>query len=108
MHHTPGTVQDKVESQFAPHRANAERLLGFPGVPAVTNADVGPGGSVPLSMGEPTGKEDLWRGLLSAFNDNLAPPQAAAPAPALLPRSSYTPVKRDTLAPYIQFMQTLR
>jgi len=76
------------------------------------SAGAAPGGLLPLDMGQtvPDERETLLAGLLGAFNDNIGQQQQQVQAPQMQPRQApgYTPQRRDTVAPLLQFFQSMR
>lgn len=98
---------------FAQHWINKFNQ-GYPGAAGGAQAaPQAPQGILPMSMGTPVAdpKAGLLAGLLDAYQDTIgAQQQQQQPAPQAPPRPAnpYAPVKRDTVAPLLQFFQNLR
>lgn len=105
----PGTVADKVNNQMGDHREKALRLLGENvdlsfGMP---KADPNAPSNVPLSIGETTGASP-WATLAEMALKQQE--QSQAPQMQLMPmqRTPYQAPRRDALAPYLKFFQSVR
>jgi hypothetical protein len=68
-------------------------------------------GILPLSMGqaEPSPQDGILASLMQAYKDTIGQEQPMQ-APQMMPRqaSGYTPQRRDTVAPLLQFFQSMR
>jgi Phage tail lysozyme len=83
--------------------ANSARLAGTPSLSfGLPSEPTGPQGIMPLETGKPD-----WTGLLANMGQAMAQPQQQQPGLMPVQRQGYTPQKRDTITPYLEFFKAL-